>query len=424
MLSGRLRAQLEGYNATTDTTTNLPPKAYPNLIAGEVTPGKGFDLVKTQVASLNVSVYAIVRYLNQLPGNQNWTDHLGNPLKFTGRNDFYWHRTMLWFSGFALTPRLRYTATVWTIMTTQQTLVYGNLQYSFNSHFNVGMGISPNCSVRSMQGPFPFYLSTDRTMAEEGLRAGFTNGFWLKGDIVPTLSYTLFLGNNLSTLGIPASVETRELSKGISMVWMPTTGEFGPRGGLVDLESHQKLATRFGFSYAHCRENRFTESGQVGPDEVQIRNTDGVLFFQTGSLAPGVTVNNVNYDMFSVDLGAKYKGSGVQAEFYGRKLSKFDADGALPLSEINDFCYGIQLYTMAIPKTLCVYLIHSYFFDQWNRHPWELGVGGNFYPKNSRSWRLNLQLNHVYKSAAGGTFGLYTAGQTGTTVTFGCDILL
>ena len=32
--------------------------------------------------------------------------------------------------------------------------------------------------------------------------------------------------------------------------------------------------------------------------------------------------------------------------------------------------------------------------------------------------------NYVYKSAAGGTFGLYTAGQTGITFTIGSDILL
>ena len=161
-----------------------------------------------------------------------------------------------------------------------------------------------------------------------------------------------------------------------------------------------------------------------GPDEVQIRNTDGVLFFQTGSLAPGVTALDVNYDMGSLDMGAKYKGFGVQAEVYGRKLSKIDADGPLPLSQINDYAYSLQLYAMAIPKTLCVYAIHSLVIDQWNRRPWELGGGANLYPEKSRSWRVNLQVDYVYKSAAGGTFGLYTAGQTGPTVTLGCDILL
>src|SRR5206468_2739683 len=115
-------------------------------------------------------------------------------------------------------------------------------------HFRAGIGIGPNLSIRSMQGPFPFYSSTDRTMGEESLRGGFTNGFWVTGEIVPRLNYTVMIGNNLSTLGVQASKLTRDLAKSVSLMWMPTTGEFGPRGGIGDLEYHDKVATRFGTS--------------------------------------------------------------------------------------------------------------------------------------------------------------------------------
>ena len=204
---------------------------YKNVASGEFTPGRGFDIAKSKFGSLNISLYALVRYLNQMPGSQTWFDHLGRPKEFVGRNDFYWHRAMIWFSGFIGTPKLRYTATVWTIMPTQQTLVYGNIQYTFNKHIQVAMGIGPNLSIRSMQGPFPFYSSTDRTMGEDALRGGFTQGLFVRGEIVPKLTYWLMLGNNLSTLGVQASKLTRDLSKSINLTWMPTTGEFGPRGG-------------------------------------------------------------------------------------------------------------------------------------------------------------------------------------------------
>jgi hypothetical protein len=401
-----------------------PPPTYPNMIAGELTPGKGFSLVKTNKGSLNFGLYTIVRYLNQLPGNQTWQDHLNRDRAFVGRNDIYWHRVMLWFTGFVLNPKLTYTATVWTIMTTQQTLVYGNLQYKFNEHFVLGAGIIPNMSVRSMQGPFPFYLSTDRTMGEESLRAGFTNGAFLKGEVFPGFYYNFTIGDNLSTLGIPAGQLTRHLSKGIGLLWMPTTGEYGPRGGLVDFEYHDKIATRFGANYTHMRDNRYNNTGTPSPDNTQVRMTDGVLFFETGALADGVTVQEANYDMVCVDAGFKLKGFNLQTEFYNRYLTKFDADGPVPISSIHDFGYSLQLSQMVIPKKLAVYAIHSYFFDQFKRHPWEAGGGFNMYPEKSRSWRLNLQVHYVYKSSAGGTFGLYNAGQTGTTITFGTDILL
>ena len=397
---------------------------YTNVATGEFTPGRGFDLVRTKFGTLNISMYMLARYLNQLPGHQTWQDHLGRDRDFVGRNDFFWHRTMIWFSGWLGTPKLTYAATVWTVFTTQQTLVYGNIQYKHNKHFQIGIGVGPNLSVRSMQGPFPFYFSTDRTMGEESLRGGFTNGVWLRGEVVPKLYYYLMVGNNLSSLGIKAGSLTRDLSKSASIIWMPTTGEFGPRGGMGDLEHHDKIATRFGASICHSREDRFNNIGQPSPDNTQVRMTDGVLFFETGALADGVTVDNADYDMLAVDLGMKYKGFCIQAEIYGRKLSNFVADGPVPRNTIVDYGYSLQASQMIIPKKLNLYAINSFFWDEFNRNPWEAGGGINLYPLKNRSWRLNVQVMHVYKSSAGGTFGLYTSGQTGTTLTIGTDLLL
>jgi len=397
---------------------------YINVASGEFTPSRGFDLVRTKFGTLNISIYAIARYLNQLPGEQKWQDHLGRDRDFTGRNDFYWHRTMIWFSGWVGTPKFTYVATVWTIFTTQQTLVYGNMQYKFNKHFQAGIGVGPNLVIRSLQGSFPFYASTDRTMGEDALRGGFTHGLWLTGEVVPKLNYKLMLGNNLSTLGIQASRLTRDLSKSISLWWMPTTGEFGPRGGIGDLEHHDKLATRFGASFVFSREDRFNNTGTPAPDNTQVRMTDGVLFFETGALADNVTVDKADFAMLSVDLGFKYKGFNAQLELYGRELSDFESDGQVPITSLKDYGYSLQLSQVIIPRRLIIYGINSYFWDQFKRHPWEAGGGLNFYPVKTRSWRINAQAMRVYKTAAGGTFGLYTAGQTGTTVTFGMDILL
>jgi hypothetical protein len=397
---------------------------YENYASGEFTPGRGFDMVKSKYGTLNISLYAIARYLNQMPGHQTWQDHLGRDREFVGRNDFFWHRTMIWFSGWLGTPKLTYVATVWTVFTTQQALIYGNIAYKFNKHLQVAIGVGPNLSVRSMQGSFPFYSSTDRSMGEESLRGGFTNGMWATGELFPKLRYKLMVGNNLSSLGIQASKLTRDLSTSATLWWMPTTGEFGPRGGIGDFEEHPKLATRFGISYNHSREDRFSNIGTPSPDNTQVRMTDGVLFFETGALADNVTIDNADVDNVNIDAGFKYKGFGLQTEFHARRLSDFDKDGPTPENELRDFGYDIQASYMVIPRKLCVYGVHSYFFDDFERHPWEAGGGVNVYPIKTRSWRLNLQVMRVYKSSAGGTFGLYNAGQTGTSITFGTDILL
>lgn len=415
-----------GQTTEQDTARHDPRyPVYPNEArAGEFTPGKGFLMAKNKFASLNISIYAMARYLNQMPGQQTWYDHRDSARTFNGRNDIFWHRTMIWFTGYVGSPKLTYMATVWTVFTTQQTLVYGNIQYAFNKYVRVGVGITPNLCIRSLQGPFPFFSSTDRTMAEDAIRGGFTNGAFVQGEILPRLNYWFVVGNNLSSLGIQASKLTRTMATSASLIWMPTTGEFGPRGGNGDFEHHEKLATRFGASYCHSREDRFNNIGTPSPDNTQVRMSDGVLFFETGALAPGVTIDNADYDIFTVDLGFKYKGFALHTEFYNRRLSDFAASGPTPYKSLTDKGFSLQALYMVVPRILCVYGVHSKLLDEFKRNPYELGGGVNVYPFKSRSWRLNVQGMYVYKSAAGGTFGLYGAGQTGGTLTIGTDILL
>jgi hypothetical protein len=337
---------------------------------------------------------------------------------------------MVWLTGFVGTPKLTYMATIWTVTTTQQTLVYGNINYTFSKRLTAGIGIAPNVGIRSIQGAFPFYSSTDRAMAEEALRGGFTNGVFITGEALPRLRYTAVLGNNLSILGVKAANLTRHFSKSVSLAWYPTTGEFGPRGGNGDFEIHDKMATRFGISYSHSRENKFNNTNTPAPDNTQVRLSDGVLFFETGALAPGLTVQEATYDLTSVDLGLKYKGFAFHSELYYRAMTRIDPVNseqvhvASPIDRIDDYGYMVHLMYMLIPKKLCVYGVNSMLIDEFNRNPWEAGGGVNIYPTKTRSWRINAQLMHVYKGAGGGTFGLYTAGQTGTTITIGTDILL
>ena len=63
-----------------DDKTLLPQASGGNpAIFGEFNPGRGFTVAKGEYGELNLSGYMAVRYLNQLPPNQNETDHLGRP---------------------------------------------------------------------------------------------------------------------------------------------------------------------------------------------------------------------------------------------------------------------------------------------------------------------------------------------------------
>jgi hypothetical protein len=199
-------------------------------------------------------------------------------------------------------------------------------------------------------------------MAEDALRGGFTNGIFLVGEGVRRVRYTLGIGNNLSILSVKAANLTRHFSKSASIAWYPTTGEFGPRGGNGDFEHHEKIATRFGISYCHSRENRFNNVGTPSPDNTQVRMSDGLLFFETNAFIDGLTVVEANFDQTSVDLGFKHKGFALHTEFYYRTLSKIDAvdENQLPVEitgpneTITDMGYTLQALYMIVPKKVCI----------------------------------------------------------------------
>lgn len=423
-----ITAQDEGAPTDTISTTEgvfvgiVEDRVFENTTAGEFTPGKGFTLFKTDLASLNLSVYGLARYINQMPGEQNFKDHLGRERVVDTRNDIWWHRSFLWASGFFYTPRLRYTLSIWGLAATNQVLIFGNIQYALSKAITLGIGIVPNLGTRSMQGPWPYFLASDRVLAEEFFRPGFTSGVWITGELLPKLRYWAMVGNNLSQLGVTASQLSRDLSTSASFWWMPTTGEFGPRGGYGDFELHQELATRFGFSLVHAREARQSAVGTPSA-ETQVKISDGILLYDTGALADGVTVLKADFDQGAVDAGIKIKGLHLQAEYYVRNLSKFEADGTLPLSEIFDHGFYVSASYELIKKALQVYASTSRVYDDFKRNPWEVLGGMNWYPSGTRSLRLNFQLIYVDQSPASSSFGYYINGQTGATVTSGIDFL-
>lgn len=404
-------------------------ESYQNEFGGEFTPAKGFDIFKSERASLNISFYGLFRYLNQLPGEQTFTDHLGRERAVKTRNDINWHRSFVWFSGFFYQPKLRYMLAVWSLPTTQQTLVFGALRYVVSKPLTIGCGMGPNLTIRSMQGSWPFWAGSDRQMGEEAIRGGFSSSFFITGTPFDRFNYTAAITNNLSQLGVTATNDTRDMGYSASIWWMPTTGEFGPRGGFGDLENHQQVATRFGMSACTSRESRYADT-TLPPNATQIRLSDGVYPFETGALIEDVTVERLRYEDLAIDAGVKYRGFSLQAEFTTRVLSNFeekDPSGKivpLTLDSITDQTVFVEAMHMVVPKKLGLYAATSYMFDDFERNPWEAGGGASFYPYGNRAWRINLHIMHIEQSPAGSTFGYYTAGQTGTILSIGTDILL
>jgi hypothetical protein len=392
---------------------------------GEFSPGQGFLVGRGDAGELAISGYTLARYLNQRPAEDSFTDHLGNVRTVDGRHDIFSARVMIFLKGWLGTPKLVYNLTLWTVNTTDQRALFGMVGYQFHRKFSVYAGLNGIPGARSMFGSHPYWLGHDRVMADEFFRPFFGSGVWAQGEPIPGLWYSAMVANNSSALSVTASQLDRKFSTGESVWWMPTTKEFGPRGAYGDWEWHEKVATRFGVSSAQSPEQRFTNNITDASGNTVIRLADSVNIFDAGALAPGVTIDNVDYRNLALDAGVKYKGIFLQAEYYNRWLDGFTADGPLPVREIHDKGYYIQTAFYPIKHKLELYGATSQIFGDKRAgfsNSSEYLAGVNFYPANTRNHRLNVQIMDVNRSPVSSSFGYYVGGQQGITVASGFSV--
>lgn len=400
-----------------------PVIAEEDLTWGEFDPGKGMLVGKNELGSMNISFYALGRYLNQQPPSQSYSDHLGRKRKVDTRNDIELHRAIVWLKGTAYDPKLHYVLNLWTVNSTKNINLIGMLNYKFDPKFELGVGVEGLPGVRSLNGQHPFFLGTDRHMGDEFFKPGFTMGLHARGRLTPKFFYRLMVGNALGEIGVTTADFTRNLAFGGSVWYMPT-GEFGPRSGYGDYEMHSELSSRFGLSFTQARENGFAKQYEgMEPKSTAIKLSDGTNLYSPGALSPGVIVKEANYNIISPDVGFKYKGFFFDMNYYWRWLSGFSTyGGTVPQKEIFDHGTMVQVAHQIKPRKVEIYTAYTYVWGEFN-NPWEIAVGTNYYPKNTRNWRLNMMINHVEQSPVGSQFGYYTAGQTGETIALATDVL-
>jgi hypothetical protein len=224
---------------------------------------QGHRVAHSKWGELNIRPYTYFRYLNQTSIDKTYTDGSGNLQTVDPRQDIQLQKVSIYFSGWAFDPKFTYFLYVWTTNASQgqgaQVVVAGNLSYTFSKHFRLTGGITALPGTRSTEGNYPFWLSVDnRMIADEYMRPSYTSGIQARGEIVKKLSYSVMLGNNMSTLGVDAGQMDAKLNTFAGgLVFLPTTGEYGMfNGSFGDYDQHKELATRVGAHYTRSTENQ------------------------------------------------------------------------------------------------------------------------------------------------------------------------
>lgn len=357
---------------------------------------------------LVIGNFAQIRYTNTQLDSLTYVDHLGNVREVDPRNDFSFNRDLLTFSGYAFDPNLKYNIIVWSSGSLASVVVAGGITYEFSEAFALSGGYNGLPGSRSLLGGFKELMGLDRSMADTFFRPGFTQGVWATGQPAEGLFYNVMIGNSLNTLQINASKIDVNLAYSGSVWWEPW-GSYGV--AYNDLEKHATPALRLGSCFTRAREDRFSDESVSTPDNVQLYNSDGVLFFSTGAFAPGVTVLLADYTMWALDAGYKYNGFAMNGQYFFRWLNHFRADGPLPLESTFDNGFEASAGYFFHPKVE-LYTRTSFVFGQF-RDSHEYCGGFNWYPYENRGLRVCGEVGRVDSSPVGNIITPYQAGMSG-----------
>jgi hypothetical protein len=403
-----------------------PDKSDDKNLDGKYTPNLGYKVANTEYGDMNISIYSYVRYLNQRALDPTYTDAFGNTKNMQRRQDIQLLKLQVKFLGWILDPKLRYFLYAWTSNANQgqgaQVVLAGNLQYTFNRHLTVGGGIRSLPGTRSVEGNFPFWTNVDsRHIADEFMRPSYTSGVWATGEIVDRLKYQVMLGNNMSTLGVPAS----RLDNGLNtlssaLIWFPT-GDFekGFSGqGWGDFEHHDRFSTRVGFHYSRSNENKESQPSSDQFENTQLRLSDGTVIFTTDLFGPGITITDARYQMTSLDAAFKYRGFSVEGEYFWRWIDNFkflnqvNPQQAASVKNLFDHSFQIQGTAMLVPKSWQAYAGFSKIFGQYGQ-PRDFRAGMNWFPFKNKVLRWNNEALYLHRSPVGYTSVPYPVGGRG-----------
>ena len=411
----------------------------------------GFKVADSSLGDLNISLYTYARYLNQKALDDTYTDSFGRTRELDLRNDLQLTKAIIYLKGWVFDPGLRYLAYVWSSNTSQgqgaQVVVAGSMSYRFDEAFTLGAGIGALPGTRSLEGAWPRLLKVDsRTIADDYFRGSYTSGIWGEGRLADIFRYKAMLGNNLSQLGVDATQLDDTLDTVSLALWcMPSTGEFGPNGAFGDFEHHEEVATRLGIHYTHSTEDRQSQPGKDDPENTQIRLSDGTAIFDLDAFAPDTQVDRARYQMASLDAGLKYRGFALEGEYFVRwvddiesrtEVSVRDPAGSgevvpqpadpVPVSELFDHGFQLQVSHMLMPKKLQAYTAGSMIFGEYG-DPWDLTLGLNWFPFQvegfERQFRINAEAIYLVDSPTGNNSVPYIVGGNGTVYTITAELL-
>jgi hypothetical protein len=358
-------------------------------------------------------VFSQVRYFGFARSKSTWTDSTGAVLPVASYSSVEVTRNFLQFSGYAIDPRLQFTAIMFSSTAINDTVFLGWINYRFNDALDVRVGNWLVPGTREWYESFRYTLGADRLMATTFFRPNISPGIWAQGEPIENFHYVAMLANSLNRF--TQGIERVGSSGGFGgTVWWEPLGRFGL--GPSDIEDHQSLRLKIGTNVALSREaNQGAGTpGETNPEDTIIRLSDGTPLFRAGALGPGVVLRGADVQLWTIDAAAKYRGLSLSGEYFLRWLDQFNTGGApSPFHSLFDTGALLQGSYFLIPHKVEAYARSSFVTGHFGGG-YEVGGGVNWYPRASREWRFTLEVLEINGCPAQNLLTGYRAGESGT----------
>lgn len=280
------------------------------------------------------------------------------------QNDFEFERTRLAFSGFALTPDLKYFFQLDGDDNQVQRIDLLDYFLSYDlGHDQLGLAAG-QLGIRVGRWKIPFNRSrhtsglnlqfADRSVAGVFFDIDRSIGVSLYGKTVESctpVNWEFALTNGIRTNGVrPNRTGDVDRNLGVSgRVYSDVLGTWGSDYE-SDIAWHEELAVRLGAGFAFSRED--ITDGPVEASRQRVVDSGATL---VSILPGGITAYNVT--LFALSADFRHQGWSLSTEYFFRNLSSFSG-GSIP--ELTDQGFLVQSGCFVVPKKLEV-------FSRWSR---------------------------------------------------------
>ena len=363
---------------------------------------------------LRVDLFTQARYTNFARSANSWIDSTGarQPISSFASGEVM--RNFIQFSGFALDPRLQFTAFIFSSTALNDTVYLGWINYRFSDALDIRVGNWLVPGTREWNDSFRYTLGADRLMATTFFRPNISPGIWAQGEPIKNVHYVAMLANSLNRFS--QGIERVRLAATFGgTVWWEPQGDFGP--GPSDIENHQSPSPRIGTNLALAHEANqgfgINVAGLANPEDTILRLSNGTPLFRPGALGPGVELSSTGVQLWTIDAAVKYRGLGISGEYFFRWLDGFKETGRSPFRTLFDQGALLQAGYFVKPGKLETFARTSFVTGPFGGGN-EFGGGVNWYVKGSRDWRLTFEVLRINHSPAQNILTGYRAGESGT----------